>query len=90
MPPLEQIFSECTVHHANHPKDMLRDWENENHTFQEEDDDELTNPDVQEMQEVDWQIWVQDHPQADLPVYGLDTLGNRPLNDDWDIDAART
>ena len=76
MLPWEQIFVECTVHHANHPKDTRKDWENENHTHQEEDDDELINPDVQEMQEVDWQIWVWDHPQANIPVYGLNTLGN--------------
>ena len=76
-PPWEQIFAECTVRHANHPKDTLRDWENENRTCQEEeDDDELTNPDVQDMQEVDWQIWARDHPQANLPAYGLDTFGN--------------
>jgi PIF1-like helicase len=85
------IFAECTVRHGNHPKDTLRDWADENRTRQEdEDDDELTNPDIHDMGEVDWQIWARDHPQANLPIYDLDTVGNRPLDDAWDIDPART
>jgi hypothetical protein len=49
----QELPAECSVSHT-HQKDTLRDWEDENRVVQEdEDDDELMNPDVEDMEEAD-------------------------------------
>jgi hypothetical protein len=68
----------------------LRDWEDENRVVQEdEDDDQLMNPDVEDMEEADWQSWARDHPNSVLPLITVDDLGRRPLDLGWDIHASR-
>jgi hypothetical protein len=85
----QELFAECSVSHT-HQKDTLRDWEDENRVVQEdEDDDELMNPDVEDMEEADWQSWARDHPNSVLPLITVDDLGRRPLDLGWNIHASR-
>ena len=47
------------------------------------------NPDVEEMEEDDWQAWARLRPTDDTPLYGVDDLGRRLIDDVWDIEASR-
>jgi ATP-dependent DNA helicase PIF1 len=86
-----EIFAHCRASEHVHPKDTLRYWEEENREQDEDDeeDEELLNPDVQEMEEADWQTWAALHPNHDIPLYGVHDLGRRPVDDGWDIEASR-
>jgi hypothetical protein len=86
----EELFADCTVSH-DHPKDTLRDWEDENRVVQgdNDDDDELLTADIEDMEEADWQSWARHHPNNEIPLMTLDDLGRRPLDLGWDIHASR-
>lgn len=86
--PWRDIFSTCCAQNA-HPKDTLRCWEKENGQPEEDDEDEEINPDIAELDEADWQVYAHIFPNAAVPVYDLDDLGRRPLDDGWDLDASR-
>jgi SpoVK/Ycf46/Vps4 family AAA+-type ATPase len=47
------------------------------------------NPDIEEMDEADWQEWARLRPNDGIPLYGVDDLGRRPIDDGWDIEASR-
>jgi hypothetical protein len=88
--PWAEIFARCRASQHIHPKDTLRCWEEENREEDVEDEDEeFENPDIQEMDEADWQVWARLRPNSTIPLYGTDDLGRRPLDDGWDIQAAR-
>ena len=86
----QEAFAVCTVSH-DHRRDTLRSWEDENLIRHEEEneDDELVNPDVELMDEADWQTWARDHPNSSIPAFTLDDIGRRPLDVGWDIHASR-
>ena len=62
-----------------HPKDTLRCWEEENR--EQDEDEELLNPDIEEMEEENWQAWARLRPNNNIPIYGVDDLGLRPIDD---------
>ena len=69
----------------------MRSWKDENRVIQEEeDDDKLMDPDMEGMEEADWQSWARDHPNAAIPVFTVDDLGRRLLDIGWDIHASHT
>ena len=70
-----------------HPKDTLRCWEEENR--EQDEDEELLNPDIEEMEEKNWQAWARLRPNNNIPIYGVDDLGLRPIDDGWEIEASR-
>ena len=86
-----EIYAQCRAGGHEHPKDTLRCWEEENRELGEddEDEDELVNEDLAELEEADWQAWARLHPNGDIPLYGTEDIGRRPLDDSWDIDASR-
>lgn len=84
----QELFEECSVLHA-HQHDTLRSFEDENRVQkEEEDDDELIDPDVDRMEEADWQTWARDHPNTEIPSFTVDDLGRKPLNVGWNIHAS--
>jgi hypothetical protein len=88
--PWAELFARCRASQHIHPKDTLRCWEEENREEDVEDEDEeFENPDIQDMDEADWQAWARLRPNSTIPLYGTDDLGRRPLDDGWDIHAAR-
>jgi len=88
--PWAEIFAQCRAGGHIHPKDTLRCWEEENRPQDEdEEDEELLNPDVEEMEEDDWQTWARLRPNAEIPLYGVTDLGRRPIDDGWDTEVSR-
>ncbi|KAF5336454.1 hypothetical protein D9611_006665 [Ephemerocybe angulata] len=89
--PWAELMARCQAQEHTHPRDTLRCWEEENREVDEEEEDEdLLNPDVGEMTEDDWQTWARLRPDGgNIPMFGLDDLGKRPLDDGWDLDASR-
>ncbi|KAJ3525773.1 hypothetical protein NMY22_g10434 [Coprinellus aureogranulatus] len=77
--------------HSNHPRDTLNCWERDNRLREEDEveDDDLVNPDIVDMTEEDWQVYARTRPGDENPVYGLGDLGQRPLDDGWDLEASR-
>ncbi|KAF9536267.1 hypothetical protein CPC08DRAFT_590772, partial [Agrocybe pediades] len=86
-----EVWAECRAANHTHPTDTLRCWDEENRVQEDdvEDEDEDINPDIAEMDESDWQTWARLRPNMDVPLYGADDLGKRPIDDGWDIHAAR-
>lgn len=87
--PWAEIFAQCRAGGHVHPKDTLRCWDEENRQADDEEEDEELNADVEEMEEADWQAWARLRPNEDLPLYGIDDLGQRPIDDGWDIEVSR-
>lgn len=87
----KELFEACTATHHDHPRDTLRSWAQENRqpVGEDDDDDEEIDPDLAEMDEADWQVYMALFPNAMLPVYDFDDIGRRPLDDGWDIAASR-
>ncbi|KAJ3505917.1 hypothetical protein NLJ89_g7163 [Agrocybe chaxingu] len=85
-----EVYAQCRAAGHVHMADTLRCWEDENREVdKEEEDEEIMNPDVAEMDEADWQAWARLHPNQDIPLYGADDLGRRPIDDGWDLEASR-
>lgn len=89
-----QAYAACQTggpHHV-HPRDTLRCWENENRDRNEEEEDEgeWVMEDIMKERAEDWQILAGLGPNANLPRYGLEDLGLRPLDDGWDTEEAYT
>lgn len=84
-----QIFEGCCTSNE-HPRDTLRSWDRENRPAEEdEDEDEEINPDFAELDEADWQVYAHLFPDAALPIFDLEDLERRPIDDGWDLDASR-
>ena len=84
-----EIYAQCRASGHEHPRDKLRCWEEENREEDEEDEEEVVNTHLVDMEEADWQVWARLRPNADIPLYGTDDIGRRPIDDGWDIDASR-
>lgn len=84
------IFGDCGNNDV-HPPDTLREWSQEHgEPTAEEDDDEEMNPDLEELDEADWQIYARLMPNVQIPQYTADDLGRRPIDDGWNMDNAHT
>ena len=67
--PWAENFAQCRAGGHVHPKDTLRCWEEENRQLDEdEEEEELLNPNVEEMEEDDWQAWARLRPTDDIPL----------------------
>jgi len=67
---------------------MLRCWDEENKELDEEEEEEMVNPDIEEMDEADWQAWARLRPNSKIPLYGAADLGRWLMDDSWDIHAS--
>ncbi|KAJ7585067.1 hypothetical protein C8J56DRAFT_1053461 [Mycena floridula] len=59
-----QLYTHCLVAEHVHGKDTLHCWEEKSkgQVDNEEEEDELVNPNIEAMDEDDWQIFAHDHP----------------------------
>ena len=91
--PWAEVYARCHAAAHIHPRDTLRCWEEENkggnNEEDGEEDEDLVNSDVENMEEVDWQAWARLRPNDTIPLYGACDVGRRPIDDGWDVDAAR-
>lgn len=88
-----ELFAACRVAHGrDHPKDCLRDWDDEKDRVEEEEDDdeETVNPDLEVMTEEDWQLYAGMMPNGPIPIFEHGDIGNRPLDQGWDPSAGRS
>ncbi|KAJ7572274.1 hypothetical protein C8J56DRAFT_905872 [Mycena floridula] len=84
-----ELYAYCSVAGYLHGKNTLRCWEEElkGQVDDEEDEDELVNPDIEAIDNNDWQVFACDHPNA--AVLELGDLGTQPIDAGWNIDATR-
>ncbi|KAJ4473317.1 hypothetical protein C8J55DRAFT_433743 [Lentinula edodes] len=77
------LFAHCRAANHSHPRDTLRDWVEENCECQEEEDidEDIHNPDVEFMDEVDWQMWARDHLTTEIPHFTLEDLEQKVIFD---------
>lgn len=90
-----ELYAACRTaeNGHNHGNDTLRCWEDERRRAtvpDEEEDEDVVNEDIQEMDEADWQVYSRLHPNGNMPVFGFDDLGRRPIDESWDVDVARS
>ncbi|TFK89924.1 hypothetical protein K466DRAFT_462268, partial [Polyporus arcularius HHB13444] len=75
-------YGTCTEDGHSHSRDTLRSWQQESQAADDSDDneDEEIDPDLAELDEADWQVYMALFPNAALPVYDHGDLGRRPLD----------
>lgn len=90
MAPWSYLFTTCQLEQHVHSKDTLRYLEDENqqNNLEEDEDEELINEDVEAIEEADWQLYSRLFPNQPLPTFDISTLGQRPLDNAWDPEAA--
>ena len=83
------LYLQCQQDHHDHPRDCLRIWSEENRPQEDtEDEDEDVAADIAQLREEDWMLYAQLFPNAQLPEFSVDDLGNRPVDNAWDPNSA--
>lgn len=69
-----ELYANCQIpeNGHNHAKDTLRSWDDEQRRAAQPEDDEdedVINQDVEQMEEVDWQLYARLHPHGDAHLW---------------------